>query len=366
MLKDLLKYLPPPHFLSMPATGLAISDRAVRYLRLKRTGFGFAPVLYGSEAIPPGVIKDGDVVDAKVFTEILSKLRQKIGSHFVSVSIPEEKAYLFKTEIPEGAESFIRENLSLRLEEFVPMPARESVFDFVIKNQESFPVSGNNKKGGVVGVAVLPEKVASNFVSVLHGAGLVPLTLQIDAFAVCRSVVKKEDARTFLLVNLGKETTTLSVIGSGIVYFTTTYGVGGSAFTSAVEKYFGVSPAEAERLKEEGVFIKKKDNADLFASVANTLSVIRDEINRVLIYWKEHGSAETDNRKGSVDAVLLCGRDAAMNGLREYLSSSIKFPVETVNVWSNVCSFEDYIPPITFRDSLDFAAAVGLATLRPE
>jgi len=35
--------------------------------------------------------------------------------------------------------------------------------------------------------------------------------------------------------------------------------------------------------------------------------------------------------------------------------------VEVGNVWRNTFSFEEYIPPILFDESLDYAAAVGLA-----
>jgi hypothetical protein len=58
---------------------------------------------------------------------------------------------------------------------------------------------------------------------------------------------------------------------------------------------------------------------------------------------------------------VLCGRDAGLVGFEEYLSFPLKIPVEVANVWQNVFSYNDYVPPISFLDSLDYASAVGLA-----
>lgn len=362
--EQILKYFPPPKFLSMPAAGLAISDRAVRFLKFKKRSFGLAPVVFGSEEIPANVVKNGEVADPKALSDIIAKIHPRLGTDFVAVSVPEERAYIFKAEVPDVGEDLVRENLKMRLEEFVPTPIDESVFDFTLKENLG---NGSRAVSVEAGVAVLPKKVVSSFISVIESAGLVPVALQIDAFSSGRALIKKGEQKIYLIVNIGREAVTFSIVGGGIVYFTTTVtGIGGAALTSAVERSFGVGTKRAEEIKEDGVFTDKRDNSDFFVSVANTLSVLRDEMNKIFAYWKEHGKTGASSRSASIDAVLLCGRDAAVNGLREYLSSSIKTPVHIGNVWANAFSFEDYVPSIDLRDSLDFAAAVGLAALRPE
>ena len=62
-----------------------------------------------------------------------------------------------------------------------------------------------------------------------------------------------------------------------------------------------------------------------------------------------------------IKEIILCGGDANLAGLTEYLTLTLKIPVKLANVWLNVFSFEEYVPEIEFNKSLKFATAVGLA-----
>jgi hypothetical protein len=45
----------------------------------------------------------------------------------------------------------------------------------------------------------------------------------------------------------------------------------------------------------------------------------------------------------------------------EYVYGITGIRTEVADVWQNVFSFDDYIPPINKTDSLDFVVAIGLA-----
>jgi Tfp pilus assembly PilM family ATPase len=46
--------------------------------------------------------------------------------------LPEEKAYLFTTSIPKVAQKDIRSAIEFKMEENVPIPASDLVFDFLV------------------------------------------------------------------------------------------------------------------------------------------------------------------------------------------------------------------------------------------
>ncbi len=92
----------------------------------------------------------------------------------------------------------------------------------------------------------------------------------------------------------------------------------------------------------------------------NVASALRDEIQRVYTYWLSH-IEKTGGDTGAPFKVLLAGRDSSIIGFREYMAMSLKMPVELVNVWANVFSFDDEIPPIEYLESLDYATVIGLA-----
>lgn len=359
--KGLLRYFPPPHFLAPPTSGVAISDQAIRILKFKRTIRGLIPIMYGERLLQPGIIKDGDVAKPLELKEVLVEARHHFGLEHVSISIPDDKAYVFRADVPDISDTLIRNNLELRLEEFIPLSASDAVFDFA-------KLENSTEKAGfmTVGVTAISTGIVEHFSDVLWSAGLFPRSFKIESQAINQAIIPPGDPRTFLILNFGNSITNVAVVKNSVVLFTSTVAIGGDAFTTAIRKYFSVDLEEAEQIKEDGSFFKNKDNLDLFTSIVNTLSVLRDEINRVLVYWHEYQARVNESSGGKIDTILLCGRDAAVNGFREYLSSTMEINVEISNVWMNAFSFDAYVPQMTFRESLNYAAPIGLALSHPE
>lgn len=77
-------------------------------------------------------------------------------------------------------------------------------------------------------------------------------------------------------------------------------------------------------------------------------------------YWKSKFNEKGEHMK-PIDKVILCGGNANLAGLPEYLSSSLKLPVERADVWTNAPSFGDSVPEISKADSLSYSASIGLA-----
>ena len=63
----------------------------------------------------------------------------------------------------------------------------------------------------------------------------------------------------------------------------------------------------------------------------------------------------------AIEKIILCGGDANLLGLTDYLSASLKIPVERADIWTNIDYRDGFIPEIEFNDSLRYATAVGLA-----
>lgn len=347
---------PPPKFLEMPAVGLDISDAAVSALELVRHKRSFVVGRFGRRALPRGSIAGGYVHDKEAVVEELRKLKDALNLDVVNASLSEENAYLFKTKIPRVARKEIRGVLEFKLEENVPLAASDAIFDYSMITQ------GGHESGDHldVGVTVLPKKVVEVYTELLDAAGLVPLSFEIEAQAISRAVVSKGDRDTHLIVNIGEGKTGLFIVSDEVVHFTSTVAVGGEHFTEVIAKHLSVSALEAESIKREPKAFKGRENADLFLALTKTISVLRDEVSKLSVYWSTHKDPAGEVGK-KISKIVLCGRDAGISGLAEYLALFFDSPVAVGNVWQNVCSFEDYIPPLLFSESLDFAAAVGLA-----
>lgn len=349
-----LDFFPPPKFLEMRPVGLALSERAVHVVEFIRQSHGLVLGKFGKRSIPEGAIKEGYVNDKRAVTEVLQSLQKELGLEFVNVSLPEEKAYLFKIDIPNVSEENIRDLIELHLEENVPLKASDAIFDYTIIPENS------GKDHLDVSVSVLPSKVAETYLEIIKAAGLKAVSFETEAEALSRSVISKGDLGTSMIVNVGDTRTGLSVISGGVVQFSLTVQIGAEVITAAVAKHYSVDAKEAQEIKDTRGFSKNSENMEFFFSLTNTVSSIKDEINKLQIYWQTHSSHKAV-AASKIGKIVLCGRDAGLIGFREYLSMALKIKVDIAPVWQNVFSYEDHIPTISFLDSLDYASAIGLA-----
>lgn len=350
------EFFPPPRFLEMPAVGLDISDSAISALELVRRKGIYAVGRFGRRVLPAGSISGGYVNNMDAVVEELRKLKDALKLDFVNASISEEKAYLFKVKIPRVARKEIRGALEFKLEENVPIPARDAIFDYTVITQAEHGGSEHLD----VGVTVLPRKAVEIYVELFRAAKLVPLSFEIEAQAISRAVIATGDRDTCLVVNFGERKTGLFIVSDEVVHFTSTVGIGGMHITEAIAKYLSVSIAEAAKIKEEHAAFKSRKNMDLFFSLMNAISALKDEINKLSVYWHTHTDPAGEHGK-KITRIILCGRDAGLSGFAEYLALSLRSRVEVGNVWHNAFLFDEYIPPLPLDESLDYAAAVGLA-----
>ncbi len=347
--------LPPPKFLEMPAVGLHIGNSAIRFIDLERKNAGFIPSRFAERKIPEGVMEAGYIKKPEELKKILISLKSEFGLRFVNASLPEERAYLFKTQTPKVSHAEIREILEFRLEENVPLSGGEAVFDFNV-----LPFLPNSSHLDI-SVTVLPSDFVASYTELLNQSGLTPLSFQVEAQAVSRAVITKDDPRTFLLANIGESRSSLAIVRGDVVYFSSTVSAGGRNIREVLRKHYGVSEGEAENLKKEIGFAGNKKYEAVYSGLSGAISSLKDEINKIINYWRTHQAKISPVSKNDIAGIILCGHDSGLDGFLEYIESETKTKTEVGNVWKNTFSLEDYVPPISFLDSLDYAAAIGLA-----
>ena len=142
--------------------------------------------------------------------------------------------------------------------------------------------------------------------------------------------------------------------------FTSTVDVGGVILNNMIQKNFKISFEEAEKMKKKFGLQRNSVNKELFSVLLNSVSILRDEIEKHFLYWHTHLD-EDEKERPSIKKIILCGGDSNLIGIAEYFSVSIKCKVDIANVWVNVFNLENEIPDINFDKSLTYATALGLA-----
>jgi len=346
------KLFKPPKFLVMPAISLEILSEGISFLLNKHTDKGIIPDIYGQIPLPPGAVSHGIIIKRELVLKALVEIQKKTKSTFAKLSIPEEETYIFKTHLPKLSAKEILDILDFKIEENVPLSSVESVFDYDI-------IPKHKKETGFeLAVSVSPLRSIEDWQNLLIEAGFTPVLFSPESSNVARSLIKKNNQQTIVIVNIRRSSTILSLAVNGIVYQTSSIKFGGSTFTDLLAKYLNISIEEALKIKKEKLYKEHEKNMEIFSYLINTISAIKDEIYKFLIYCNERKDID-----GQVDRIILCGQDAMIVGLDKYLTDNLSMEVSVANVWVNNFDLNDFVPKIDYLSSLDQAVVNGLSLL---
>ena len=308
--RTFFKLFPPPHYLNIPYSGLDISDDAIRAFDMHKTSKGFIVKNYGIEPLAQGVIESGQIKDTDALVQSLKNIKERIKLNVVRASLPEERMYLFKTEVPTNDENEIRQLIEFKLEENVPLSPSESIFFFdLIPN-------ANTSKQHFASVSVAPQDIVNSYLEAIKKAGMTVIAFDIQPKAIARAIVPKGSLDTEMIVHIMNKSTGVYIVTGGVLCFTSTIPWG-------------------------------KENVE-------NSNDLKKELGRVYEYWKDRGQS-------SIGRIVLSGSSALKDGLLSQIAPDPHIPVELAQVWRNAFSTDEYIPPIPFEESLDYAVAIGLS-----
>ncbi len=342
-----------PKYILLPAVGIDISDRNIKYAELIPVGQGYRLGKYGIVPIPPGTIENGKIINGTKLQELLTTLAKENNFSFVRAVLPEAQTYFFQITIPDaGTEEALRNTIEITLDEHAPIPVLEAVFDFKIEERTDTEVT--------VSVVVAPRAIVESYTDIFTNAGLTLLSLEQEDQALARSIITNGDEKTVLVVDFGEVKTGIAVIRGKRVYFTATVNMGGQMLTKTLVSHFNISVEEAEKMKRTYGLRRNSPDQDFFTLLINNISVLRDEINKHFIYWHTHPD-EKGNPRPHIEEVILIGGDSNLVGLPDYLETSLHVKTTVANVWSNIILPEHGIPEIPLGESLAYATAIGLS-----
>lgn len=312
------KVFPPPKLMLMPHAGLDVSDDGLSFIAYAGFGSDRHVSACGAEELPPDIFAGGDMKDEKELSSRLGAFARKHGLCDVKVSIPEEKAYLFQTDVPSTDQKAIEQNIEFKLEENVPLSAQDSVFYFDLLPRS---VTAGALRASV---SVVPRTYIERYTALLGAAGLHPVSFETVPKAVARAVIPAGSDKTRLIIHVMSKKTGLYVVSGNVAHFT---------FTAS----WGMGSQGAMPVDE-----------------------LRREIARIRSYWFSHGDGKT------IDEAILVGKGAdKAEAACAAAASEAGLSVRLADVWANALDLERSIPPIDRAGSLGYAVAAGLAFETP-
>lgn len=338
--------------------GVDISDTSLKYVSFHpttRPGAFHKLKQWGDISIPSGIVSRGQVEDPKHLVGVLKEFKDQTKAEFVRLSLPEERAYLFETEINRNTPiKEVRSLLEFRLEENVPIPSRDVYFDYLILPSET------KARSAQVSVVAYPKETLQKYYDACIMAEIRPISFEVEAQAMARAVVPSNASGSTMLVDFGKTRTGIGIIYRGTLMYTSTIDIGGDQLSQVLRKELGddVSEADLTKMKNTVGLVRGVDSPVIRNALIGTISVIKDELMTRMQYWHlRNGNSELRR----INSLMLCGGSANLKGLPSYLTESLGIPCVRGNVWENTFSLEEIVPPIDKRHSFGYATAIGLA-----
>ncbi|MCL4397487.1 type IV pilus assembly protein PilM [Patescibacteria group bacterium] len=334
--------------------GLDIGSQGIKLVQLSVSGPDkFSLSAIGQINTPPVGANQVEANEAKV--ETIKKLLHDshAGSRQAVISLPESQVYTRVIEMPRMSEAELAQAIRWQAEQYIPVP----LSDVVLKHQL---LSGSDEsdspdaKCNVLLIAA-PNLLLNSYVSLLSRAGLETVAIETEILAVARALVGADAfSPTSLLVHMGAETTTLSIISRGNLSLTQSISTGGMAISRAVASSLGLEINQAEEYKRSYGMDETKLEGKVVTAIKPMIDLVLAEIKKVLAFYETHGF------KDPVKRVVLSGGTALLPGLVGYLSVNLEVEVQVGNPFLSVNLSDKQRQELGENGPL-YATAVGLA-----
>jgi Type IV pilus assembly protein PilM len=341
---------PVPRFLLPPRLSVEVCDGCLRFFEFAWRLDSGRPKSFGTLPFPRVNMGKADE-DRSAAKTALGTFARERGYGKAHVIVHEAEAYVFCVIVRTLNPGELRTSIESVLEENVPIPPAEAVFEFDVLDVDRM------RGETLVAVSVVAQTTLLNYVDLFKSAGILPSSFETEARALSRALFLPSDTSTRIVISVGRNHTTAFIAQGGAVVFSSSIEVGSADIDQSIAQAFGISPDEAALMKDQKGFEGQNEDPKLFLAMSPVLSIIRDELAKVLVYWRSQGRKERDLKE--ISEIILCGKDASLSGFSRYLSAHSKLPVRLGSVWTGVPLPAGIVPELSLEDSLDYGAVIG-------
>ncbi len=279
----------------------------------------------------------------------------KIKTRQAVLAIPDFSSFFTSFELPPMTEPELPQAVRYEAARYIPMPLSEVTLDWQIIGSEA----ANQKKTKFKILLVsVPNEVINQYRKIAEISGLKLLALEAEVFGLLRASIGEEEKRPILLVDIGAQSTTCSIIDRRILKMSYSFDMSGNEWTEVLSKGLGVDYKTAESLKETygimSVPLQETPASEVRDILLPLVDVILEEMKK--ISWNFHQAEGKEIQK-----IIIAGASALLPGLKGYFQNSFKKETEIANPFPNIL-----YPPIlekTLKGEIgsSYAIAVGMA-----
>ncbi|BCU05372.1 pilus assembly protein PilM [Allochromatium tepidum] len=339
-----------------PLLGIDIGTTAIKLIELSRTATTPVPRFrvehYAIEPLPGTAIVEKKIVEHEVVGDGIRRALIRSGAKTKRAAVALAGSLVITKVINMPAalkDAEMESQIQLEADQYIPYPLEEVNLDFSVLG----PSPSDPALVEVLLAASRRENVDDR-ISVLEIAGLTPLVVDVEAYAMehaCSMFLDGKEAPILGIVDVGASTTTLHVFSEGRIMYTREQNFGGRQLREEVRRRYGLTDEQSAQKIRDG------DVADTYEiDVLNPFKeALALQIGRALQFFY---SGTTFSR---VDRILLAGGSAGIPGVDALVEERLRIPTTVANPFSQMSFASRVNSKSLMREAPGMMVAVGLA-----
>ncbi len=313
--------------------------------------------------LPMGIVVGGELRDPDALSEALKAFfaKNKLPRKGVRLGIANNRIGVRVIDIAGvDEEKQLANAIHFRAQEALPIPLDEAVLDYHVLDESPDP----NKEGPTVKrvlLVVAYKELVERYVGACRKAGLTLAGVDLEAFALLRSLAPPADRGTSALVavSIGYDRSTFAVSDGQFCEFTRVLEWGGQSLNVALARAFNSEPSAVEAMKRglslDGSTAPEGVSAESNAAAVDVVrkqvqSFARELVSSLQFYQNQPGSL-------GIGEIVITGGTAQMPGLAEELERLIGVHVRVGNPLARL----KVAKRVSMTDDIgSYAVAIGL------
>jgi len=309
--------------------GLDIGCSSIKLVELREDKKGYTLQNLAISPLPSEAIVDGALMDSVTIIDAIRDViaNSKTKARDVVTSVSGHSVIVKKISLPFMTEAELEESIQWEAERYIPFDINDVNIDFQI-----FGAAPENPEVMDVVLVAAKKDMINDYVSIIMEAGLNPVIIDIDSFALENMLainydIAKED--TVAIVNVGASVANINIVKNNISAFTRDIFKGGNQITEEIQRQLHVDHEEAERIKVGSKVDLTSQSVieDVLKTASESLAV---EIGNSLDFFQSTTTYE------KIGKLYLSGGGSKIKDFDMTLQQQIGIPVEIANPFKKV------------------------------
>jgi type IV pilus assembly protein PilM len=332
--------------------GLDIGSSSIKLVELKEGKKGYRLQNLALSPLPPEAIVDGALMDSVTIIDAIKDLigQAKTKTKSAVTSVSGHSVIVKKITLPFMTEAELEESIQWESERYIPFDINDVNIDFQILGSDA-------ENPDVMDVILVAAKkdIINDYVSVIMEAGLNPVIVDVDAFALENMLAinyELEKGESIAIANVGASITSINILKNNVSAFTRDIFKGGSQVTEEIQRQLHIDFDEAEKIKV-GSKMEGTSQPVIQKVLKEASESLAIEIGNSLEFFQSASTYE------KIAKLYLSGGGSKIKDFDILLQQQIGIPVEMINPFKNI-EFSEKHFDLEYMREIGPAMAVGV------